>query len=54
MKIQKKLPKSGVTLTSSAGLSIGKVFMEIWILPDCEVMGSNIVGEEREEPNHSP
>ena len=28
--------------------------MEIWMLPKSEVMGTNIVGEERNEPNHSP
>ena len=28
--------------------------MEIWLLPRSEVMGTNVVGEERNEPNHSP
>jgi hypothetical protein len=28
--------------------------MEIWILPGSECIGANVVGEERNEPNHSP
>ena len=28
--------------------------MEIWMLPKSECIGSNIVGENRDQPNHSP
>jgi hypothetical protein len=41
-------------MLSSSGAPVGKVFMEIWMLPASEVMGTNIVGEERNDPNHSP
>jgi len=54
MKIQKKLAKNPVTMLSSSGTEVGKVVMEIWMLPASEVMGTNIVGEERNDPNHSP
>ena len=33
---------------------MGKIFLEIWIIPECEVIGSNVVGEERNDPNQNP
>jgi hypothetical protein len=53
-KTEKKLTKNSVALSDSSGNTIGKIFMEIWIIPECEVLGSNVVGEERNDPNQTP
>lgn len=33
---------------------MGKIYLEIWIIPECENLGTNVVGEERNDPNQNP